>query len=242
MTDKEKEVSPFARPAFIVASVFMGALAVGGAYLGISSAMSETPSRLDVPASTSSVSSPSTQAEGGRACPASSFSDSLDPIPAAETLWVREGLSVPKVEGVGPLVVEGLPRCWTHSSNGALLASVSVVKQLFTQENHVQVVETYVEDSPARQKLLDTKDQANPEPKPQMRVLGYKFSHVEADFVIVDIALGAQWISDTPISVTAQMAWDNEALDWKLVLNTNGWNMTYLTSDITSAGYSIWDA
>ena len=185
--------------------------------------------------------------EGEQKCPAgipaTAPAPGPAPLPPATELVIREGLHVPMIEGVGPLVADAaLPRCWAHSPQGALLAGVNVVKQLFVQENAVAVLHAYVQDTPVRQKLLDTQDQAQLKPTPQMLVLGYKYTHLEDNFVSADLALGAPWISDAPISVSVSMVWNEQVQDWKLVLNNDGWGMTNLPVDIASAGFSEWRA
>lgn len=241
----DQEPSPFTRPSFILASVFIGAAILGGSYLGISAWMSPTPPKPDGASAPVSQVSPAPQTESGAGCPTAgtALSTAGDLLPPAEELVIREGLSVPAIEGVGPLVTgEELPRCWTQSPQGALLAGVNVIKQLFVQENAVAVLTAYVEDTPVRQKLLDTQAQAQLQTTPQMLVLGYKYTHVEDNFVSADIALGAHWISDAPISVSVDMVWNERSQDWKLVLNDDGWNMKDLPIDIMSAGFREWRA
>lgn len=229
--------SPFARPSFVLGAVFLAGVGVAGLYFVFASSSTDLGASSD---SGSSMGHVVVSASGK--CPPSSPTREEGGFPPGDvgTFEVREGVTTPSAPEIGPFDTEGLPRCFTRSPNGALFAAVTTVKQLFTQVDSVRVLETYVADTAVRQNLLATASTAQPVEHPQMLVLGYRLDSASENAVDVELALGAPWISDSPIRIQTQMVWDQDADDWRLVLSEDGWGMEILPVDLAAVGFTEW--
>lgn len=257
--DDETASSPFTQPKFLLAAVFVLALVVMLVWLLLRGGAedpeaetdaapvetpSETPSTDQEAPSESATSEPAEVEASWCGLEAVETEGTLTRAPA-DTEWQYVGtVAVPAVEGHGPGVIEenGFRRCFAHSPQGAVMATMNYIAATDTAATHRQAIEHLLAAGPYRDSILS---QAPPSPNEQLnggirgtfegfRLLSFSPSSVEVD-VLIRIDPNGQYVS-----VVLPLVWEEG--DWRVALESEEHLQNSFVELSSPSGYVSWSA
>jgi len=246
------------RPAVItaVAIVVAALLITGGVLLGrdshtstvaaVSSPSAASTPRAVLPASpsvgaaTSTIApSTSTAASPSEACPAGLVSDVLPASAPADVVWRATSVApVPASKTWGPYRTSatGLPRCFSHSPTGAVIAAVSINTWLFSTQWRT-VLATQVARNPGYTELQSALSSQPPDGSRETdTVAGFTVAAYTATAATVEVVERSP--NGGTIGCPLSEQWVNG--DWQLTPRPDGTLSAMPCPDVTTGTYIPW--
>jgi len=246
------------RPAVItaVAIVVVALVIAGGVLLGRDSHTSTVaavsspsaastlpavlPASPSVGAATSTVAtSTSTAASPSEACPVGLVSDVLPASAPADVVWRATSVApVPYSKTWGPYraTATGLPRCFSHSPTGAVIAAVSINTWLFSTQWRT-VLAAQVARTPGYTELLSALSSQPPDGSAQTdTVAGFTVAAYTATAATVEVVERSP--NGGTIGCPLSEEWING--DWRLTPRPDGTLTEDTCPAVTAAAYIPW--
>lgn len=253
MAGEEKAVNSLVRPGFVVSALLLVALIAGLAFLLFTREEADKPSG-DKPVEVSS----STQAGQGQAQSGTAEdaglpeSDSVcglvavdDAVPTqalpSALVEVGDRIQVPRIDGYGPGVTEGVSHCFAHTPSGAILASANFVTWFSSKERLDEVVPTLMATGPNRDRLeSEIKSQWHGETGSAVMIRGFKYEDRGPDNAMVVLAVSPVASPDKMVGFPVVLVWQDG--DWKVEApSTDSWGERIIDS-LPLEGFVEWGA
>ena len=247
MAKEDTEQSPWTRPGFVAATVVVAIVLVLAVVLGIG-AMNREPDPGPTSAATSEPStgpsaSSSPDVETGdqsSACGLEGFEESGTVTAAPEADWSYVGtIGVPGSSSSGPAAVEGgVRRCFAHTPEGALFASVNAAAQGSDPTTRVAWAEYAFASGAGRELAIESARTAGVSDG-RLQIAGFRILGYAADQATVDVAVRVSSNEGAVLlSAVYELVWEDG--DWKVV-TTEGGGLPFQPSPIPDlTGYTGW--
>jgi len=218
MNDSEPR-NPFTTKGFIVGAAVVGALALAGIVLGVTS--------LDAggggnTAATPGTSTPSSNisADAESVCGLPGYDETGTLAAAPTTEWTIVGtMAAPNSDTAGPGVTDddGVRRCYAHTVDGALFAVANLWAMGSNARLSDPVIEKLTVPGPGRDAAL-ARDVAQSNTGLSAQITGFKTLSYNGDSATIDIAFRLN--DGTLASIATDVAWSDG--DWKMQLTDDG--------------------
>ncbi|MDY6213652.1 MAG: hypothetical protein SPH79_04090 [Schaalia hyovaginalis] len=247
------ERHPLARPTFLASAIALFALVVAVAWIvlggGVRGGDAATASRAGSPsmsgaastASEAGMSAGSQSASSASTCgtfPAGADKDS-DAAPTGRVSMIG-GVATVVSDAAGPAVLDGIPRCYAPSSQGAVVAAANALSWFAQGPSVARVVRTLgVDDANARRAIAAMPEgQGGTEPQ-GVRIHGFSTERWSTDLILVVLVIdspstGGKWL-------TWPMKMQYTGGDWKFVWpEGDNWGASGVQPGSLPSGFVEW--
>jgi len=234
--------SPFTRPWFVLAAGFL----VVAAILGVTVVLlprARPPAAARPPAHHQPVTGGGTPAASGASTAGCHVPPGSQQVPAAAPAGVTwrlyQTVALPFSATAGPAEVAGdVARCYAHSPEGALLATVQIAVRYALAANWQAVLDQQVMPGAGRNVYASERPGLNMSARPGQygQIAGFQFATYTPAVAVIQVV--TQLPDGTLASTTMTVDWSDD--DWRLVLQSDGApgpNVQQLTS---LTGFIAW--